>query len=367
MVRVRNLLKQFSTVGGEVKAVDHVDFEVGKGKFFSLLGPSGCGKTTTLRCIAGLERPDEGNIEVEETEVFSSSQNLFIPPHQRDIGMVFQSYAIWPHMSVFENVAFPLKIGRKVERREIVNHVEKALALVRLEGLNDRPATNLSGGQQQRLALARAVVREPKLLLLDEPLSNLDAKLREEMRVELKRVQQTLGLTTIYVTHDQTEALSMSDIVAVMNEGKIVQVEEPTKLYENPANRFVAEFIGAANLVSGTLASSESQGEVSVVETPHGRLLCSVREGTRVGASVLISIRPEDLQLSAHPAEGLSPGWVGKIDHASFLGGLVDYRISLGGLSLHARVHPSIRFRQGDRVYITFQPHRCSIIPVDNA
>ena len=367
MVRVRDLLKRFPAAEREVTAADHVSLEVGKGKFFSLLGPSGCGKTTTLRCIAGLERPDEGNIEVEEVEVFSSDKNLFVPPHQRDIGMVFQSYAIWPHMSVFENVAFPLKIGQKRKRGEIVHQVEKALALVHLEGLNNRPATNLSGGQQQRLALARAVVREPKLLLLDEPLSNLDAKLREEMRGELKRVQQILGLTTIYVTHDQTEALSMSDIVAVMNEGKIIQVDEPTRLYENPANRFVAEFIGAANLISGTLTSAEPEGEVSVIETPYGRLLCPIREGTRIGANVFVSIKPEDLQLSAHPAEGLSPGWVGKVDQVSFLGGLVDYRISFGGLSLHARVHPSVCFRRGDRVYLAFQPHRVSIIPVDNA
>ena len=366
MLLVRNLYKSFPTGFGEVRAVNHVGFEVPKGAFFSLLGPSGCGKTTTLRCIAGLERPEKGEIEVEGMVVFSSNQRLFIPPHQRNIGMVFQSYAIWPHMNVFDNVAFPIKIGRKVPKREIAERVEKALTLVHLEELRERAATSLSGGQQQRLALARAVVREPKLLLLDEPLSNLDAKLRDEMRGELKRVQRTLGLTTVYVTHDQTEALSMSDTVAVMNEGKIIQVEEPKRIYEHPLNQFVADFIGAANLIPGTLASSNSEGNLCVVKTPYGNLPCPILDKGKVGTKVLFAVKPEDIQLSSSPSQGFLPGWAGKIDQISFLGGFVDYRISVGALTLRARVHPSIFFRPGDSVYLGFQPDRCSIVPIDN-
>lgn len=362
MVRVRELYKTFPADRGEVKAVNHVSFEVEKASFFSLLGPSGCGKTTTLRCIAGLERPDSGEIAVDEVVVFSKSGNIFVPPHQRDIGMVFQSYAIWPHMNVFENVVFPLKIGRRVARSKMLDRVDRALTLVHLESLKDRPATNLSGGQQQRLALARAVVREPKLLLLDEPLSNLDAKLRDEMREELKRVQRALDLTTIYVTHDQTEALSMSDRVGVMNEGEIVQTDEPRRLYEHPANRFVADFIGAANLVLGTVASLQSKGRLGSVRTPYGALSCSIPDNVGPGARILVSIRPEDIQLSADPLEGSSSPWEGKVEQGSFLGGLMDYRISVGDLVLRVRVHPSNFFRQGERVYLTLQPQRCTVL-----
>jgi iron(III) transport system ATP-binding protein len=207
---------------------------------------------------------------------------------------------------------------------------------------------------------------EPKLLLLDEPLSNLDAKLRDEMRVELKRVQRTLGLTTIYVTHDQTEALSMSDTVAVMNEGKIIQMGEPKRVYEHPANNFVADFIGAANLIPGTLTYSEADGNLPVIETPYGCLSCTLTEKGKAGTKIFFSIKPEDIQLSAQPLEGSSPGWVGKVEQISFLGGFVDYRISVGELILRARVHPSIFFQPGDKVFLGFLPDRCSVIPCDN-
>ena len=365
MVSVRSLYKRFPTSRGEVRAVENVSFEVAKGKFFSLVGPSGCGKTTTLRCIAGLERPESGEVKVEGEVMFSFSQNLFIPPHKRNIGMVFQSYAIWPHMNVFDNVAFPLKVGRNVARKEMADRVEKVLAFVHLGELRDRPATNLSGGQQQRLALARAVVGEPKLLLLDEPLSNLDAKLRDEMRGELKRVQQVLGITTIYVTHDQAEALSMSDAVGVMNEGKIVQLDEPNKVYEHPVNEFVADFIGAANLIPGTITSSGAPGNPSIVETSYGRLPCFIPNREKIGTKVFISIKPEDIELSANPSEVCAPGWTGQVDQISFLGGFVDYRISVGELTLRARLHPSNFFQQGNKVYVGFKPHRYSIIPID--
>jgi iron(III) transport system ATP-binding protein len=365
MVSVENLNKSFPTSRGEVKAVQNVSFEVGKGKFLSLVGPSGCGKTTTLRCIAGLERPESGEVKVEGVIVFLSSRKIFIPPHKRNIGMVFQSYAIWPHMNVFDNTAFPVKVCRSMPKKEVDEQVDKALSLVHLDELKDRPATDLSGGQQQRLALARAVVGEPKLLLLDEPLSNLDAKLRDEMRGELKRVQQTLGITTIYVTHDQGEALSMADTVGVMNEGEIIQLDEPKKVYEDPVNQFVADFIGAANLIPGTISSSKPAGEgsLSVVETPYGSLSVAIPDWGKGGGRVFISIKPEDIELSAHPVEGFSPGWVGTVDQVSFLGGFVDYRISLGELTLQARMHPSLFFNQGERVYLGFKPDRYSIIP----
>jgi iron(III) transport system ATP-binding protein len=208
-------------------------------------------------------------------------------------------------------------------------------------------------------------VREPVLLLLDEPLSNLDAKLRDEMRLELKRVQRTLGLTTIYVTHDQTEALSMSDTVAVMNAGKIIQIDSPKKVYENPGNNFVADFIGAANIIRGKLAFLESGKKLAVVETPYGNVPCSPFSEAKPGAEVFFSIKPEDIQLSAQPAEGLLPGWLGQVDHISFLGGFVDYRISVKDLVLRARVHPSVYFQQGAEVYLGFQPDRCSVIPAE--
>jgi iron(III) transport system ATP-binding protein len=366
MLVVRNLYKSFATGFGEVKAVDQIGFEVPQGTFFSLLGPSGCGKTTTLRCIAGLERPEAGEITVDGTVVFSSHHKILVPPHQRNIGMVFQSYAIWPHMNVFDNVAFPLRIGRKVPRRDVSEKVHKALALVHLDELGDRPATNLSGGQQQRLALARAVVREPKLLLLDEPLSNLDAKLRDEMRSELKRVQRTLGLTTVYVTHDQTEALSMSDTVAVMNEGRIIQIEEPKRIYEHPVNQFVADFIGAANLIPGTLVSSKGEDDGFMVETAYGILHCANLAQGKTGSQVLFAVKPEDIQLFSSPSESLFPGWAATVEQLSFLGGFVDYRISVGDLVLRARVHPSIFFRPGEKVHVGFQAHRCSVIPAGN-
>jgi iron(III) transport system ATP-binding protein len=360
MLRVTDLYKSFSTDTSDVHAVDHIGFEVARGKFFSLLGPSGCGKTTTLRCIAGLERPEQGEIEVDGHLVFSTSE-VFVPPYRRGIGMVFQSYAIWPHMNVFENVAFPLKSGQRISTKEIKQRVEKALHLVRLEELGQRPATNLSGGQQQRLALARAVVWEPKLLLLDEPLSNLDAKLRDEMRVELKRVQRVLGLTTIYVTHDQTEALSMSDTVAVMNKGKLVQLASPREIYEKPLNNFVADFIGAANMVAGEVTELTSPG-TALVKTRNGQLDCAVPASAHiaVGSEVLVSVRPEDIGITSARSKGSE--WTGVIEQVSFLGGLIEYQIAISEHRLRARVHPSNFFQEGELVTLTFQSGRCCIV-----
>jgi iron(III) transport system ATP-binding protein len=360
MISVRNLHKKFSAGKGELKAVNNTSFEVSEGKFLSIVGPSGCGKTTTLRCIAGLERPDMGEIEVNGVVVYSFKNNYFLPPHQRKIGMVFQSYAIWPHMNVFDNAAFPLRISRKVPKKKMIEQVEKALKLVHFDKLKDRPATDLSGGQQQRLALARAIVGKPRLLLLDEPLSNLDTKLRFEMRTELKRVQKTLGITTVYVTHDQGEALSMADIMGVMNAGRIIQLDDPKKIYEHPANEFVADFIGSANLIPGTVVASERGGTNSVVETPYGRIRSSTSE--KPGTKVFVSIKPEDIELSPCSSDGPFPKWIGTVGHVSFLGGFVDYQVYLNNLSLNARLHPSISFNKGDRVHIAIKRDRQSII-----
>src|SRR3982751_6291243 len=274
MLEVRNLIKSFDGSRGSdtrVFAVNDVSFDVEDGELFTLLGPSGCGKTTTLRCIAGLEMPDQGEIAIDGRTLFSSERHVRVPANERGLGMVFQSYAIWPHMNVFKNVAFPLQVLPRKQRpgkRDRTERVERALKVVQLDHLAGRQATDLSGGQQQRLALARALVLEPPLLLLDEPLSNLDAKLREEMRFELKRLQRELGITGIYVTHDQVEALAMSNRVAVMRDGQIQQIDAPRVIYEQPASRFVADFIGTSNFIDGTIESRE--GESYLVATPHG-------------------------------------------------------------------------------------------------
>src|SRR3989440_8361675 len=272
MLRVEGLYTEYPNDKGEiVKAAQDVTFTVPEGKLFTLLGPSGCGKTTTLRSIAGLERPRVGEIAVNDRVVYSSSKGIFVMPNRRGFGMVFQSYAIWPHMTVFENAAFPLQVGEKRRsRQQIRDKVTRVLNAVQLDHLADREATKLSGGQQQRLALARALVMEPQLLLLDEPLSNLDAKLRERMRFELKRLQRELRITTVYVTHDQSEALALSHSIAVMNDGFVVQVGTPRQIYEQPHNQFVADFVGTTNFIGGTVATLE--GVRCVVSSAVGEL-----------------------------------------------------------------------------------------------
>ena len=254
-VRVENLVKRF----GEVVAVGGISFEVPKGKLLTLLGPSGCGKTTTLNIIAGFETPDDGDVHVGERLISSATENVLVPAHKRNLGMVFQSYGLWPHLRVRDNVAFGLQM-RKTPRNEIAGAVERALGLVRLDGLGERYPSQLSGGQQQRVAFARALVYEPDVLLLDEPLSNLDAALREEMRLELKDLQTQSGITTIFVTHDQVEAMVMSDIIIVMNEGRIEQMGSPSDIYQHPANQFVAGFVGISNFIEGEVVAAGAGG-----------------------------------------------------------------------------------------------------------
>jgi iron(III) transport system ATP-binding protein len=286
-----------------------------------------------------------------------------VPANKRKIGMVFQSYAIWPHMDVFENVAFPLRVsGERVRESDVAARVAKALATVRMEGFERRPATRLSGGQQQRLALARALVMEPRVLLLDEPLSNLDAKLRESMRLELRRIQKSLGITTVYVTHDQTEALAMSDVVAVMEQGRIVQQGDPRTIYSKPATRFVAEFIGSTNFVPGKVVRP---GADALVEIEGGSLRCAIPNGLAAGTKVLVSIRPEDIALRA--AGGAAPGEInripGRVVERIFLGSLADHVIAAGGAEFRAWCHPAVSFAPGSEVVIEVDPVRCIVLP----
>ncbi|MYA50700.1 MAG: ABC transporter ATP-binding protein [Chloroflexi bacterium] len=366
-LQVRNLFKRFDTDQGEVRAVEDVTFDVEAGAFFTLLGPSGCGKSTTLRCIAGLERPDDGDITLEDAVLVSSSRGMWTPPHKRPMGMVFQSYAIWPHMNVFDNVAFPLKQGpQKFSNAETQDRVMRSLALVHLDGLEKRPAPQLSGGQQQRLALARALVNEPKALLLDEPLSNLDAKLREEMRNELKLLTSTLGITTLFVTHDQLEALTLSDQVAVMDSGRLVQYGPPREIYEAPRNRFAAEFIGSANFFEGTVTDAVETGGVTGVETEHGVLRCTTAEAVARGTRVAVAVRPENVMLHA----GASPAGddvnvlSGTVRSVVYLGNTLDCAVDVNGALVKADVHPGEPVNESDTVTLSFKVSASRVVPV---
>ena len=356
MLVVDQLRKTYDSGTGQVKAVEDVSFTVEDGRFYTLLGPSGCGKTTTLRCIAGLERPEGGAVKLDDS-VFSSNGH-FVPPHRRDIGMVFQSYAIWPHMSVFQNVAFPLEVAKpRPSRAAIKKAVEEALALVGLEGLEDRPAPQLSGGQQQRLALARALVRRPRLLLLDEPLSNLDAKLRERMRTELRELQRRVGITTVYVTHDQGEALFLSHRIAVMHEGRIIQEGGPRDIYGAPRSGFVADFIGTATFVEGEVAADG-------LHTLGGVVRCGLPEDVHPGDKAVLVLRPEDVVVRAERAH-LSNEFAATVRIAAFLGDHLDCIVDVAGTRIRARAHPTTRLAREQHVWAEFPAERCVVMRDD--
>ena len=280
--------------------------------------------------------------------------------------MVFQSYAIWPHMDVFGNTAFPLQVGQaKLNRAQIEAKVMKVLAAVQLDHLRDREATKLSGGQQQRLALARALVMEPRLLLLDEPLSNLDAKLRELMRFELKRLQRELKITTIYVTHDQSEALALSHQVAVMDHGRIQQIGSPRDVYERPHNKFVADFVGSTNFVDGSVVSQTTDEGYYLIDTELGRLRAHSIEALRTGAKALLSIRPEDVELSEHePSGSTANAWHALVDQQVFLGEAIDFQVRIGQRSLLSRTHPSMGTPVGHKVWARIDPRKCVAMPM---
>ncbi|WP_201840090.1 ABC transporter ATP-binding protein [Microvirga zambiensis] len=345
---VRALNKHY----GAFHAVRGVNFDIREGELYTLLGPSGCGKSTTLRCVAGLEHIDGGDIAIAGTVVDSSAPPVFMPPNKRDIGMVFQNYGIWPHMSVFDNVAFPITVWRsKVSRREVVRRTEEALAAVKLDHLSGRRGTELSGGQQQRVALARALVARPKLLLLDEPLSNLDATLRESMRMELRRLQKNVGITTLFVTHDQTEALSMSDRVAVMREGVIIQEDAPQEIYSKPSDLYVAGFLGRVNCFAAKV-NTVHRDYVSV-QVGSGTLHARSQRAMHEGARVVLAVRPEKMSLRQGESSAVNslPGVVAEV---SFIGEAVDYRLLVDGTSVIVRENARVIFPVGTSVRIEF-------------
>ena len=358
-LEIRDLAKSFVGHGNSpAGGIQDISLSLSPGTFFTLLGPSGCGKTTTLRCIAGLERPDKGVIRVAGQTLLDTHAGIDVALERRGLGMVFQSYAIWPHMTVFENVAFPLRVAkdRRFSKPEIEKACLNALGRVGLKGFEYRPSTQLSGGQQQRVALARAIVREPRLLLLDEPLSNLDATLREEMRGELKRLQKEVGVTTVYVTHDQSEALEMSDLIAVMNKGRIVQLAPPRQIYLNPKDAFVAGFVGATNLLRGIARGTANDGLTLVELENGGQLRCRFETPPQAGQRVVVSIRPESIAIGA--TEGSArPDFNrlhGKICQSGFLGNAIRYEVDAGGSKLVAMAETSARLDVSTPVGLEF-------------
>ncbi|MGH3265262.1 MAG: ABC transporter ATP-binding protein, partial [Trebonia sp.] len=323
--------------------VKNIDLDVAENEFVVLLGPSGCGKTTTLRCVAGLERPDGGSIEIDGNVVNSSESGRYVPPERRHIGMVFQSYAVWPHLNVYQNVALPLTDGRRrLPKSQVRDRVMESLRLVRMDGLADRPVTDLSGGQQQRVALARAIVTRPKVLLMDEPLSNLDARLREEMRIELKKIAGSIGVTSLYVTHDQAEALSLGDRICVMKDGEIQQIGSPEDVYARPPNQFVAEFVGEMNFIAGKVAGPGQ------VDSPLGLRCCTLPPDCLVGSAVTLAIRPHHLALS-QCSDGTSAAPEGTVVSKTYLGDAVLFGLELSGVILQIKLPGAAPFAVGQR------------------
>ncbi|BBK32296.1 iron(III) transport system ATP-binding protein [Stella humosa] len=330
-VRIQGLLKKF----GSVVAVDHIDLTIADGEFLTLLGPSGCGKSTTLAAVAGLDRPDGGSIRVGETVFYDSATGAFLPPERRNCGLVFQSYALWPHMTVAENCAYPLKL-RRMRGAERAQRVDEALALVEMQPYAARYPHQLSGGQQQRVALARTLVYRPTILLLDEPLSNLDAKLRERARTWLAQITKKVGLTTIYVTHDQIEALALSDRIAVMREGRIAQLDTPRVIYEQPSDPFVADFIGSSNFLKGTAEGVTGDALSIRLDGGNNVIQLGLRPGITSGQRVTIAIRPERIAVLAtgEPSPGDGSLLDANIVERSYLGSRWMYHLEVGATLL---------------------------------
>jgi ABC-type Fe3+/spermidine/putrescine transport system ATPase subunit len=367
-LRIENLYKTF----GPVAAVNRINLDIAEGEFFTLLGSSGCGKTTTLRMVGGLEKPDGGAIHLGGQCLVSLDKNLFVKPEKRNMGMVFQSYALWPHMTVFENVSYPLTL-RGIKGAEARKKVEEVLSLVGLAGLEERQAPALSGGQQQRVALARALVFSPKVLLLDEPLSNLDAQLREEMRRELKSLQQRVGITVIFVTHDQIEALSLSDRIAIMKFGVLEQVGTPEEVYFKPATPFVRDFLGKTFLLSGKISGlSDQQINVDVQGDTAAHLILrrsnvvgAVNGFPAVGQGVMVAIRPEQVNLSAGQAEGQANRVGAKLQAVLFLGDRYEYTVTLGSETRVLVSPSSLGLKSGDKVSLELKPEGMTLWPRD--
>jgi iron(III) transport system ATP-binding protein len=359
-IRIQGVSKHYFSEGKTIKALDDVNLTIPANQIFTLLGPSGCGKTTLLRCIVGLESPDVGEISIGDDVVWSRDKGIYVPTEERGLGMVFQTYAIWPHMNVFDNVAYPLQT-RKVPRDVIRQKVEKTLRFVQLEGFEKRPATKLSGGQQQRVALARALVAEPKVILFDEPLSNLDAKLREETRKELRTFLTELSITAVYVTHDRIEALALSDSIAVMRAGRIIEIGSPQKIYFDADHRFVADFIGRANLVSAKVVQQTEN--TTVVESPLGVINCQKRDLAE-GAPVTLCIRPEFIRVAPGSGEAGANVVRGKVESLVFIGEAFEMEIRAGGELLLAKVDADTHAQVGDELHFTLDPAHCLLVAV---
>jgi iron(III) transport system ATP-binding protein len=366
-VRLNGLWKTYP--GSMHPAVKDLSLDVREGEILTLLGPSGCGKTTTLRMVAGLETPDAGDIFFGDRAVVVSSRRFFLPPDKRNVGMVFQSYAIWPHMTVAENVAFPLQ-ARRFPRKEIKDRVMRALDLVGLSGFEDRPGPLLSGGQQQRVAFARALITEPSVLLLDEPFSNLDAKLREQMRIGIKLLQKRLNITMLFVTHDQIEALSLSNRVALMNFGVVQQQGDPRLLYEEPVNEFVRDFIGRTLLFKGTVQSSNPTGQMAIALA--GAPDCVVfgrtyDPGINNGDSVYIAVRPEDVEIFPAHGSAIPSGMIGGATQAAlFIGERIEYQVEVDGqgvILIYGERHNPVE--EGRKVWLKLRPDGHSAWPSD--
>ena len=359
-VQLENIVKTYD----QSVAVDDLTLAIEQGEFLVLLGPSGCGKTTTMRSLVGLEEPTSGRISVGGQVLFDRTKGINVPANQRGMGMVFQSYAIWPHMTVFQNVSYPLEMQR-LSRAETRRRVEEMLELVGLEGLGPRGASQLSGGQMQRVALARSLVMRPKVLLLDEPLSNLDAKLRDKLRFELRAIQQELGTTSVYVTHDQAEALALADRIAVMRAGKIVQLEAPTELYRRPANTFVADFLGASNLLRGFVRRENGEApHVRLGDSPHCLPIAADDTTPADGSATHLSIRPEVVDLLDASAE-IRPGRLpAVVKVASFLGTHVRYHVQLiDGPDMYVMSHDTERLlKAGSPAVVSVPPSSIQVL-----
>jgi len=348
ILKVENLSKNF----GKVKAVQEVSFEATEGKVLSLLGPSGCGKTTTLRCIAGFENPDRGEICLDDRKI------THISPERRGIGMVFQNYALWPHMTVYGNLAFGLQI-RKVSKDEITKKIKKVLGMVQLEGYENRYPRQMSGGQQQRIAMARALVFEPEIMLLDEPLSNLDAKLREEMRFQFTELQKSLGITAVYVTHDQAEALVISDKIVILNQGKIVQSDSPKEIYSNPKNKFVAGFIAVTSFISGSINSFAEEKKKVIVKTDDGLVIHGFNNSFDIGQKVSVAMRMnviKFIQDENKSDKNTVNIFKGKIIQSSYLGDIIDYKIKVGNWEVRTNSDAKYNFKVGEEVTFYLSP-----------
>jgi len=356
-IEIQNLLKRFKNV----VAVNRIQLEIHKGEMLTLLGPSGCGKTTTLRCIAGLEKPEEGDIVIDGKPMLSQG---FVQPAKRGIGMVFQNYAVWPHMKVLNNIVYGLKLER-MPRRTIQEKAQKVLKLVGLDGLEDRYPAQLSGGQQQRVALARALVRNPKVLLLDEPLSNLDAKLREELRFEIKELVRRMGITSVYVTHDQAEAMVISDRIVVMDSGNVVQIGTAQEIYKKPANRFVADFIGTMNFMSGEVVQVLQDTDQVYVRTEFSeKMLCKTDNitATTPGEKVYASIRPEDVEVFPQAPQSRENLFKGTIAHKAYLGNFLFFFVSVNDTMIRVQVPHHLPQEEGQELYLFLDPQKCVIL-----